>query len=165
MNSQLIQRIHGVVGGVLLLRATESFVVCVSAIVTPVGGLSSRAMIALPSLVAFTFAAIFGAFYLRGGIQRWMNWLMIVLLGLGAVFSTSATVFSFTMDVKVGGMRGTMLASGVTKLLIAGGLIWCVSMLLRKEKGEPNQTPESTPVTGTPAASAPAASESGTAGL
>ena len=68
-------------------------------------------------------------------------------LGIGAAFSVFAAVAPFFVDSKIEGMRGMMLAGAATRLVVTLSLMWCVALLIRAERKEPNQALQTTPMT------------------
>lgn len=132
----MIQRFYGIISGVLLWRALDSLAGCISAMALPYGEISVRVYAAVPPFIVFVFSTVFGVLYLRGTVSRWMHWVMMILQGLGALFITAVAVFPFFTESKVSGMRGSMVASGSTKLLLAIGLIYCAARLLREQSKE-----------------------------
>ena len=145
MKADSVQRLYGLMAGILLLRSFDNLTSSLTDVLTPVGDVGPRAVGVLPTVIVGVFCLAMGVIYARGLCRRWTHWTIMVLSILTTV-AFGALVMHFMvegMNVRGHDMQPALIARKSMNVVFGIATIVLAGLCLRSEKRpEPNHAVE-----------------------
>jgi hypothetical protein len=139
------ERLSGLIAGVCLIWATESFLSTLNVVFLSATDMSAKMIAVVPGLVVAAAAGFLAYAYLFFTERKlWLHIVALVVFTLAAFGSISSAVVSIFMDspASLDSMRTSMVIGGVIRLFISLALLACVVVMMKRSPLSQRDQPE-----------------------